>query len=68
MKKQLAERDREVTRLKNELFGGVNNGGGSVVFAVQKKETTERNRQEFMRQEIEYVFVISVGSLIVITQ
>ena len=50
-KKLLGDKDREITRLKNELFGGLPTTG---VFAVQKKMTNpETNRQEIMRHELE---------------
>lgn len=48
----MAERDKEIQRLKNELFGGP-----AGAYAAQKKPIhgiQANDRQDFMRQELEY--------------
>lgn len=54
-KKQLQEKDREITRLKNELFGGA---AGNYANLGQKRPLTgqpQQTQNDLIRQELEYI-------------
>ena len=56
-KKTIQEKDREITRLKNELFGGAGGQGTGLGNLGQKRPMTgqaPQNQNDLMRQELEY--------------